>query len=156
MKDFFKENNTGRKGDCHNRLDHHNRIFHCGSRRRAGNTDAGCPTRPHQHGQQDHKHYRIGFLRDERGSVIDFLITAALSFFLIFTGVDYFTPIAQYQIAEHVMHYYLERARVEGWLTASDESDLIIQVCHRGHDRAEYLSHESGRSDNHSPGAQYR
>jgi hypothetical protein len=105
-------------------LDNHNRIFHCGGRRRVGNTDAGCPTRPHQHGHQDHKHYRIGFLRDERGSVIDFLITAALSFFLIFTGVDYFTPIAQYQIAEHVMHYYLERARVEGWLTASDESEL--------------------------------
>ncbi len=105
-------------------MDNHNRIFHCGGRRRVGNTDAGCPTRPHQHGQQDHEHYRIGFLRDERGSVIDFLITAALSFFLIFTGVDYFTPIAQYQIAEHVMHYYLERARVEGWLTASDESEL--------------------------------
>lgn len=52
-------------------------------------------------------------------------MTAALSFFLIFTGVDYFTPIAQYQIAEHVNHYYLERARVEGWLTASDESGLI-------------------------------
>jgi len=77
--------------------------------------------------KQDHKHYRIGFLRDERGTIIDFLITSILLFFFIFAGTDYFTTICQYQIAEHIMHYYLERARVEGYLPDTDQSDMITQ-----------------------------
>jgi hypothetical protein len=41
--------------------------------------------------------------------------------------VDYFTPVCQYQIAQHIMRYYLERARVEGYLTQADETNMISQ-----------------------------
>lgn len=47
-----------------------------------------------------------------------------LVFFLIFAGVDYYTVLVQHQIAEHIMHYYLERVRVEGFLTTADENEM--------------------------------
>jgi hypothetical protein len=75
-------------------------------------------------GQQSNKNYWFRFLTDERGSVIDFLIISTLVFFMLFVGVDYYTTLAQHQIAEHIMHYYLERVRVEGFLTISDESEM--------------------------------
>lgn len=64
-------------------------------------------------------------LRDEAGSAVDFLIVSTLIFFLIFAGVDYYVALAQHQIAEHIMHYYLERVRVEGFLTSSDEAEMV-------------------------------
>jgi hypothetical protein len=94
---------------------------------RDGNALSDHTERAQHHGEPDYEHHRLGVLRNERGSILDFLITAMLSFFLIFAGVDYFTTIAQYQIAEHIMHYYLERARVEGYLPAQDQSNMIAK-----------------------------
>jgi len=44
--------------------------------------------------------------------------------FLLFAGVDYFIVMSQHKVAEHVMHYYLERVRVEGFLTSADENEM--------------------------------
>lgn len=44
--------------------------------------------------------------------------------FLIFTCVDFFVLFANYQIAKHISYYYLERVRVEGCLTQSDENEM--------------------------------
>ncbi|NSW83992.1 MAG: hypothetical protein HPY90_12105 [Syntrophothermus sp.] len=56
---------------------------------------------------------------------LEFLISSALFFFLTFASVDYFITLAQYQIAEHITAYYLERIRVEGRLTSADETEMI-------------------------------
>jgi hypothetical protein len=53
------------------------------------------------------------------------LITSILIFFFLFAGTDYFTTICQYQIAEHIMHYSLERSRVEGYLSTADITNLM-------------------------------
>jgi hypothetical protein len=45
-------------------------------------------------------------------------------FFLIFTGVDYYAVMVQHQICEHVIQYYLERARIEGFLSSADETEM--------------------------------
>ncbi len=103
----------------------------CNLRRDGSNRNRGAypdDTERSQHnGKQDHKYHPVWFLRDERGTIIDFLITSMLIFFFLFAGTDYFTTICQYQIAEHIMHYYLERARVEGYLPTQDQSNMITQ-----------------------------
>lgn len=72
----------------------------------------------------DHKPHWLRLLADERGNAIDFLIVSILTFFLLFAGVDYYTTLMQHQVAEHIMHYYLERIRVEGFLTTTDENEM--------------------------------
>ncbi|MGI9862538.1 hypothetical protein SDD30_14250 [Moorella naiadis] len=63
--------------------------------------------------------------KDERGSSLDFLIAATLIFFMLFAGADYYTALVQHQIAEHIMHYYLERIRIEGCLIPQDQTDMV-------------------------------
>ncbi len=106
-------------------MDNHNNSFGRSGSCRARGITAGHEGRSHNNSQPDNKHSRFGFLRDERGSIVDFLITCTLIVFMLFAGVDYFTQVAQYQIAQHIMRYYLERARVEGYLTSTDESQII-------------------------------
>lgn len=57
--------------------------------------------------------------------MFDFLIVAALVFFLIFASADYYVAMVQHQIAEHIVQYYLERVRIEGFLSAADEAEMI-------------------------------
>lgn len=57
--------------------------------------------------------------------MVDFLIVSAIVFFMIFAGVDYYIILTQHKVAEHIMHYYLERVRVEGFLTSADEAEMI-------------------------------
>ncbi|MCL6639514.1 MAG: hypothetical protein K6T80_07540 [Firmicutes bacterium] len=39
--------------------------------------------------------------------------------------MDYYVIMSQHKAAEHIMHYYLERIRVEGYLTAADETEMV-------------------------------
>ncbi|MGB9886803.1 MAG: hypothetical protein ACPLRW_07395 [Moorellales bacterium] len=64
--------------------------------------------------------------------MFDFLIVAGLIFFLIFTAVDYYAVMAQHQIAEHVIQYYLERARIEGFLSSADEAEMVSKLASVG------------------------
>lgn len=57
-------------------------------------------------------------------TVFEFLIVLTLVLFFLFTGVDYYVVLAQHQMAEHTMHYYLERVRLEGFLTTADEEEM--------------------------------
>lgn len=42
-------------------------------------------------------------------------------FFILFATVDYYALFAQHQRATHILNYYLERARIEGYLSMEDE-----------------------------------
>ncbi|WP_084665139.1 hypothetical protein [Thermanaeromonas toyohensis] len=63
---------------------------------------------------------------------MDFLLVAIVVFFMIFAGVDYYIVLAQHKIAEHIMHYYLERVRIEGYLTSADEAEMISKYASVG------------------------
>ena len=58
-------------------------------------------------------------------SSIEFLIISVVFFFLTFASVDYFTVLTQYQIAQHITNYYMERIRICGRLTTADETEMI-------------------------------
>lgn len=88
------------------------------------NTASGSAGSAWHYREPDYESHRLRLLTDERGSIIDFLIVSILTFFLLFAGVDYYVTLMQHQIAEHIMHYYLERIRVEGFLTTADESEM--------------------------------
>lgn len=91
--------------------------------RRLNRTDNGSL---YNHANEKHQYYEFGFLRlikNEKGSV-DFLIIFALLIFIVFISVDFFTLFANYQVAKHVSYYYLERVRIEGCLTISDEATM--------------------------------
>jgi len=92
-----------------------------------GNNPSRFEKCPQHSGQQDHKPYRFRILKDERGGVIDFLLSAIIIFFMIFAGVDYYIVQTQHKVAEHIMHYYLERVRVEGFLSAADENEMMTK-----------------------------
>jgi len=81
---------------------------------------------PQQHGGQNNRYNRFRVL-NRGSSSIEFLIVSVIIFFLVFAGSDYFITMAQHQIAEHILHYYLERVRVEGYLTAEDQADMIAK-----------------------------
>lgn len=73
-----------------------------------------------------YKHNGFRFLKDQKGS-IDFLIVFTLVIFLVFICVDFFTLFSNYQIAKHISYYYLERVRVEGCLTTTDETAMTTK-----------------------------
>lgn len=66
-------------------------------------------------------------MRDDHGSVlsVEFLIVCLLLFSLAFGAVDYWLVQVKAQQAEHVKNYYLDRIRVEGVLTPSDEQRMV-------------------------------
>lgn len=124
---FFKKNLAGRKGGFYTGMAGFGGA--CRPSHRCGNGGfTSCSTERTQHScQQNHEPCRLRLLRDERGSVIDFLLSAAIIFFMIFAGVDYYVVQTQHNVAEHIMHYYLERVRMEGFLSSSDESEMLMK-----------------------------
>lgn len=51
----------------------------------------------------------------------EFLVLSFIVFYLLFATIDFYTLFAQHQRATHILNYYLERVRVEGYLSAEDE-----------------------------------
>jgi len=45
--------------------------------------------------------------------------------FLLFGVLDYWAVLTKHQYAEHVMHKYLQRVQVEGFLPTADENALV-------------------------------
>jgi len=84
------------------------------------------PGSPQQHGRQNNKHNRFRVL-NQGSSSIEFLIVSVVVFFLVFASSDYFITMSQHQISKHILHYYLERVRVEGYLTAEDQADMAAK-----------------------------
>lgn len=72
--------------------------------------------------------------KNERGSVlsIEFLIVALLLIFLVFGATDYWLIQVKMQQAEHLKNYYLDRIRVEGCLTSSDQAEMIARFQQAG------------------------
>ncbi|RJX22183.1 MAG: hypothetical protein C4575_01915 [Desulforudis sp.] len=64
---------------------------------------------------------------DQRGSVlsVEFLIVTIMVVILAFGAMDYWLIQVKAQHAEHIKNYYLDRMRVEGHLTATDEVGLL-------------------------------
>lgn len=57
--------------------------------------------------------------------IIEFLFVFVLSVFLFFGMLDYWVVLTKHQYAEHLMHRYLQRMQVEGWLSSADEAALM-------------------------------
>ncbi len=66
-------------------------------------------------------------IKDQRGSVlsVEFLIVTTMVVILAFGAMDYWLIQVKAQHAEHIKNYYLDRMRVEGHLTATDEVGLL-------------------------------
>lgn len=66
-------------------------------------------------------------MHGQRGSVlsVDFLITGVLIIFLVFGSTDYWLVQVKLQQAEHIKNYYLDRIRVEGFLTGMDRANML-------------------------------
>lgn len=54
--------------------------------------------------------------------------------FATFAGTDYFFVQARHQQARHLAQYYLDRMRIEGRLSASDEAEMVAQFAEAGMD----------------------
>lgn len=76
----------------------------------------------------------MSVFKNERGSVlsIEFLIVAMLLIFLVFGATDYWLLQVKMQQAEHIKNYYLDRIRVEGCLTSSDQAEMISRFQQAG------------------------
>lgn len=64
----------------------------------------------------------------EKGFVtVEFLIVGMLIFFLVFVGTDFWIVQVRQQAAEHLKNYYLDRVRVEGYLSTADENEMVAR-----------------------------
>lgn len=76
----------------------------------------------------------MNVIKNEKGSVlsIEFLIVAMLLVFLVFGATDYWLVQVKMQQAEHIKNYYLDRIRVEGCLTPSDQAEMVSRFQQAG------------------------
>lgn len=68
-------------------------------------------------------------IKNEKGqATIEFLVIITLVFMVIFGAVDYWIATMRIQQAEHVKNYYLDRARITGYLSADDRTALTTDM----------------------------
>lgn len=73
-------------------------------------------------------------IADKRGAAsVQFMIYAALMAFLIFGAIDYWLVQQRINHVEHVKEYYLDRVRLEGWLSSADETALSAVLTNAGY-----------------------
>jgi hypothetical protein len=73
------------------------------------------------------------FKSKESGFVtVEFLIVGMMVFFLVFVGTDFWIIQTKQQACEHLKNYYLDRVRVEGYLSAADESEMAARFQNAG------------------------
>ena len=72
-------------------------------------------------------------LSSERGiTTVEFLLYAGLVVFLIFGSIDYWITGQRINQVEHLKNYYLDRVRLEGYLTVADENELVGRLTAAG------------------------
>ena len=74
------------------------------------------------------------FIICQRGyGTFEFLLYAGLIIFLVFGSIDY--ALTQNRISQVDMYkeYYLDRVRLEGWLSTADESALVSGLSAKGY-----------------------
>jgi len=75
------------------------------------------------------RHRKFGVLeiiKNENGNtLIGLLVGFTLMIFLLMQPIDTFVFQAKHQMAESILHKYLARMRLEGYLTTQDENSLI-------------------------------
>lgn len=82
--------------------------------------------RPRTGGSVHHRSNGFRLLKDLKGFItVEFLIYFMIFVFLMFGAVDYYIVQTRHQLAEHIKEYYLDRISVEGYLTISDEEEMI-------------------------------
>lgn len=63
---------------------------------------------------------------NEKGFLtLELLIVFTLLCFLIFGSIDMYLVQTKHLKAQDILHYYLDRARLEGYLTAADEAAMV-------------------------------
>lgn len=65
-------------------------------------------------------------------ATVEFLIVSLLLFAILFGAVDYWAAMVRIQQAEHVKNYYLDRVRLEGCLTESNQTELTNKIINLG------------------------
>jgi hypothetical protein len=73
------------------------------------------------HGEPNHE-YNVDRVLNQKGTAaLEFLVLSFITLFIMFASVDYYTIFAQHQRATQIFNYYMERIRIEGYLSAEDE-----------------------------------
>ncbi|AEG15973.1 hypothetical protein Desku_2442 [Desulfofundulus kuznetsovii DSM 6115] len=57
--------------------------------------------------------------------MVELLIVFGLLCFLIFGSIDMYLVQTRHLKAQNILHYYLDRARLEGYLTTADEAAMV-------------------------------
>ncbi|GBF32817.1 hypothetical protein DCCM_1013 [Desulfocucumis palustris] len=71
-------------------------------------------------------HALMRFAGDNKGSAtLEILLALSILVFLTYGVIEYGVLQSKHQYAEHTMHKYKDRMRVEGYLTTADEAQLI-------------------------------
>ena len=77
-------------------------------------------------GPEDYGHLGLRLLRDTRGFlIVELLIVFSLLAFLVFGSLDLYLVQVKHLRAEQLLNYYLDRMRLEGYLTAADEAAMV-------------------------------
>ncbi|GBF32298.1 hypothetical protein DCCM_0492 [Desulfocucumis palustris] len=72
------------------------------------------------------KYKLLHIIEDGTGSTtLEVLLALSVLVFLTYGVIEYGVLQSKHQYAEHTMHKYKDRMRVEGYLTAADEAQLI-------------------------------
>ena len=67
--------------------------------------------------------------KNQRGqATVEFLIVSLLLFAILFGAVDYWAAMVRIQQAEHIKNYYLDRVRLEGYLSPDNQIELTNKI----------------------------
>ncbi len=68
-------------------------------------------------------------IKNQKGqATIEFLVISTLVFVIIFGAVDYWIATMRIQQGEHIKNFYLDRARITGYLSEDDRADLVNEM----------------------------
>lgn len=73
-------------------------------------------------------------LKNQEGyGTIEFILLFAIIVFMLFSGVDYYVAQARYGILEQIKEESLDRMRVEGWLTYTEQNAIQTKLENMGY-----------------------
>lgn len=78
-------------------------------------------------------------IKNQNGGVnsIEFIIYFTIIVFIMFSGVDYYVAQTRYSILEQLKERSLDRMRIEGWLSESDQDQIITKLEDMGYSNIE-------------------
>lgn len=95
----------------------------------------------------------IDKFREQRGSTnaLGLILTLPILMVILFGGVDYWLMNSQFTKLEYMKNHYLDRARLQGCLTADDISELNTEITNMGFSVSEISIEEANPIDPDNP-----